>query len=136
MLNNYENDVCQLMYIITVLSFKRCSLDIRIMQNEVFLSQVLTEMKKLDENKNPIPFTILIRTFNEQNKSGGKLILYENAMLMQPPKVKGQKRLLQGIEFKNPNHWENRTRNIKTNEGIKKIHILFIIKFNGLDVNL
>ena len=106
------------------------------MQKSILLSQVLNEMRKLDERKNPIPFTISIRTFNTQNKSGGRFVTYENATLMQPPKTAGVVRLSQDIDFKNPNHWKNRTRNIKTNEGIKKIHILFIIKFNGLDVIL
>ena len=117
-----------------VLSFERCSNNIRTMQKSILLSQVLNEMRKLDERKNPIPFTISIRTFNTQNKSGGRFVTYENATLMQPPKTAGVVRLSQDIDFKNPNHWKNRTRNIKTNEGIKKIHILFIIKFNGLDV--
>ena len=106
------------------------------MQKSILLSQVLNEMRKLDESKNPIPFTISIRTYNQQNKSGGRFVTYENATLMQPPKTAGVVRLSQDIDFKNPNHWKNRTRNIKTNEGIKKIHILFIIKFNGLDVIL
>lgn len=119
-----------------VLSFKSCSNNIRTMQKSILLSQVLSEMRKLDERKNPIPFTISIRTFNKQNKSGGRFVTYENATLMQPPKTAGAVRLSQDIDFKNPNHWKNRTRNIKTNEGIKKIHILFIIKFNGLDVIL
>ena len=119
-----------------VLSFKSCSNNIRTMQKSILLSQVLSEMRKSDERKNPIPFTISIRTFNKQNKSGGRFVTYENATLMQPPKTAGAVRLSQDIDFKNPNHWKNRTRNIKTNEGIKKIHILFIIKFNGLDVIL
>ena len=119
-----------------VISFKSCSNNIRTMQKSILLSQVLSEMRKLDERKNPIPFTISIRTFNKQNKSGGRFVTYENATLMQPPKTAGAVRLSQDIDFKNPNHWKNRTRNIKTNEGIKKIHILFIIKFNGLDVIL
>ena len=117
-----------------VLSFERCSNNIRTMQKSILLSQVLNEIRKLDERKNPIPFKISIRTFNTQNKSGGRFVTYENATLMQPPKTAGVVRLSQDIDFKNPNHWKNRTRNIKTNEGIKKIHILFIIKFNGLDV--
>lgn len=104
------------------------------MQNAIFLSQVLKEMKKLDDKKNPIPFTITVRTFNNQNKSGGKLITYENAVLMQAPKTPGKIRLSQKRTFKNPNHYGNRTRNLKTDEGIKKINILFIIKFNGVDV--
>lgn len=104
------------------------------MQNEMLLSDVLKEMRRLDENKNPIPFDITIRTYNSQNKSGGRLVTYENAVLMQPPKKPGLIRLSQKTDFKNPNHFANRTRNLKTNEGIKKIHILFIIKFNRVDV--
>lgn len=104
------------------------------MQNEIKLNQVLMEMKKLDANKQPIPFSISVRTYNQQNKMGGRMVHYDNAVLMQAPKTKGSIRLSQNTAFKNPNHWENHTRNIKTSDGIKKIHILFIIKFNGLDV--
>ena len=104
------------------------------MQNQIFLKEVLKEMKKLDSNKNPIPFSISFRTYNQQNKSGGRLVSYDNATLMQAPPEPGAMRLSQNIDFKNPNHWENHTRNINTNFGIKKIHIFFITKFNGLDV--
>ena len=104
------------------------------MQNQIFLKEVLKEMKKLDSKKNPIPFSISFRTYNQQNKSGGRLVSYDNATLMQAPPEPGAMRLSQNIDFKNPNHWENHTRNIKTNFGIKKINIFFITKFNGLDV--
>ena len=104
------------------------------MQNQIFLKEVLKEMKKLDSKKNPIPFSISFRTYNQQNKSGGRLVSYDNATLMQAPPEPGAMRLSQNIYFKNPNHWENHTRNIKTNFGIKKINIFFITKFNGLDV--
>lgn len=105
------------------------------MQNQMFLREVLTEMKKMD-GKNPVPFSISFRTYNQQNKSGGKLISEDNALLMQAPKQKGAVRLSQKISFRNPNHWDNHTRNIKTNSGIKKINIFFITKFNGFDVVL
>lgn len=105
------------------------------MQNFIYLSEVLREMKKLDNNKKPIPFSISVRSFNLQNKRGGKLIEYKNTTLMQPPKKKGAKRLAMDTDFKNPNHWLNRTRNIKTENGeIKKIHIMYITEFNGLKV--
>lgn len=102
----------------------------------MFLSDVLTDMRKLDSNKNPIPFTITVRTYNQQNKFGGKLVTYEMATLMQPPEEIGSIRLSQKIDFKNPNHWKNRTRNIKTSAGIKKIHIMFIVSYNGRNVVL
>ena len=94
--------------------------------NKVFLKDVLAEMRKLDEHKKPIPFTITVRTYNKQNRFGGKLCTYIGATLMQQPK--------QDFE-KNPNHWENKTRNIKLHSGtIKKICILFIVAFNGKEV--
>ncbi|MCQ4039738.1 hypothetical protein [Riemerella anatipestifer] len=39
------------------------------------------------------------------------------------------------IDFKKPNHFANRTRNIKLPDGqIKKINILFIQEYNGKKV--
>ncbi len=102
----------------------------------MFLREVRKEMERLDKNKNPIPFSITVRTYNQQNKVGGRLVTWDHATLMQPPKAPGKIRLSQKIDFKNPNHFENHTRNLKTNQGIKKINILFITKFNGYDVIL
>lgn len=105
------------------------------MEKTLFLRDVLTEMKKLDKQNNPIPFCIKLRSFNRQNKSGGNLISYNNAILLKPPKEKGAKRLAMDTEFKDPKHWENRTRNIKLDTGeIKKIHTIFIVEFNGKKV--
>lgn len=98
------------------------------MKEKIFLNDALAQMRELDQDKNPIPFSIAVRTFNKQNGYGGKLQVYHGATLMQQPKDK--------IEFeKNPKHWENRTRNIKLKNGeIKKINILFIIAYNGKEV--
>ena len=96
--------------------------------DKVFLKDVLAEMRKLDQRKKPIPFTITVRTYNKQNSFGGKLCTYTGATLMQHPRHK------QDFE-KNPNHWQNKTRNIKLSDGtIKKICILFIVAFNGKEV--
>ncbi|MFK8302703.1 hypothetical protein ACI75Y_07300 [Capnocytophaga stomatis] len=95
---------------------------------KIFLKEVLSQMRKLDEAKNPIPFSLGVRTFNKQNGYGGKLVVYPNAVLMQQPKNK------KDFE-RDPHHWENRTRNIKLQNGeIKKINILFITHFNGKEV--
>lgn len=99
----------------------------------MFLSEVLTEMKKMD-GKIPIPFSLVARTYNKQNKMGGKMKPYYDATLMRAPKMKGEIRLSQNIDFKNPNHFKNRTRNISTEDGERKINILFIIEFNGYKV--
>lgn len=96
----------------------------------MFLSEVLEKMKEAN-------FTLEIRTFNKYNKTGGKTKIYENAELLRPPKNKGLVRLSDLTPFKNPNHFENRTRNIKLEDGtMKKIHIVFIIRFNGIKVIL
>lgn len=104
------------------------------MEKKIFLKEVLEIMKLLDDDKKPVSFGITVRTFNLQNKTGGNIRYYPNATLLQPPAKKGVKRLAMDTPFKNPNHFENRTRNIKTHDGIKKINILFIIEFNGKKV--
>lgn len=98
------------------------------MVEKIFLKDALVEMRKLDAEKKPIPFSLAVRTYNKQNGFGGKLLIYHNATLMQQPKGK------KDFE-KNPNHWDNKTRNIKLADGtIKKIIILFIVAFNGKEV--
>ena len=44
--------------------------------DKVFLKDVLAEMRKLDQRKKPIPFTITVRSYNKQNSFGGKLCTY------------------------------------------------------------
>lgn len=105
------------------------------MEKTIFLRDVLAQMKGLDEQKNPVAFSISVRTFNLQNKTGGNMKYYQNVVLLNPPQRKGVKRLAMDTPFKNPNHWQNRTRNIKLQDGsIKKISILFIDEFNGQKV--
>lgn len=104
------------------------------MQKTIFLREALSEMKRLDSDKNPVPFSLSARTFSRKDLSGGKMKDYENATLMQPPKKTGVQRLADQTEFKNANHFANRTRNIKTATGIHKINILFITNFNGQEV--
>lgn len=95
------------------------------------LRDVLADMRKLDENKNPIPFDIVVREYSRQNGTGGKLTKHNNATLMQQGKKRSLVSLASGKDLKNPNHWENKTRNIKVNGQIRKINILFIIEYNG-----
>lgn len=104
------------------------------MEKTIFLSDVLKEMKKLDSAKQPIPFSISGRTFSANNQTGGKTYFYRDAELMQAPKKKGAARLADSATFRNPNHFTNRTRNLKTEHGERKINILFIENFNGYRV--
>jgi hypothetical protein len=72
---------------------------------------------------------------------GGVLKRYEGAKLLIAKKTKEKsfnpislyKR--EETQRKNPNHWQNRTRNIELPSGqIKKLNILYITKFNDLEV--
>ncbi|CAL2105488.1 conserved hypothetical protein [Tenacibaculum sp. 190524A02b] len=97
-------------------------------------------MRQKDEHQNPIPFDIEWRTFNGQNKMGGKLIVAHGAILcMKSTKKKDIIKTLKTApidkERKNPNHWKHKTRNIELANGeVKKVHFILIIKFNGLTV--
>lgn len=111
------------------------------MNNSIFLRQVLLEIKQVDANGNAIPFDIEFKTFNKNNKMGGVHHSYSKVKLLIGKKLKGKK-FIDAEHFyrqvrvrKNPNHFDNRTRNIELSSGsIKKINILFITKYNGQQV--
>lgn len=97
-------------------------------------------MRQKDAEENPIPFSIEWRTFNKQNKMGGKLKVENNAILCMKNTSKTnivkslQKEPIEKAR-KNPNHWSNKTRNIELSNGeVKTISILLITKFNGKTV--
>lgn len=110
------------------------------MEKSIFFKDVLAKMREKDSGEKPIPFSIEWRTFNKQNKMGGKLKIESNAILCMKSTVK--KNIVQSLKFqpiqkerKNPNHWDNKTRNIELSNGeVKTIGILTITKFNGLNV--
>lgn len=111
------------------------------MVKHIFLRQVVEEIKKTDAKGNAIPFDIECRTYNANNGSGGILKKYKGAKLLIGKKLKGKpffeaEHLFRiDKERKNPNHWMHRTRNIELESGqIKKIKILYITRFNGLEV--
>lgn len=111
------------------------------MNKKIFLRQVLEIIKKTDADGKAIEFDIQFRTFNKNNKSGGALKKYQRARLLIGKKLNGKPFI--DIEHfyrvdrvrKNPNHWDNRTRNIELQNGqIKKMNIRYITNFNGLEV--
>lgn len=111
------------------------------MVKHIFLRQVLAEIKKVDANGEAIPFSIEFRTYNRNNKMGGILKKHEGAKLLIAKKLKGKTFNPMDHTFreqrlrKNPNHFENRTRNIELKSGhIRKVNILFITKFNDQEV--
>jgi hypothetical protein len=97
-------------------------------------------MRQTDTNENPIPFDIEWRTWNKQNKMGGKLKSERNAVLcMANKKERNIVDILRSENKerirKNPNHFQNRTRNIELQDGkVRSVSILLITKFNGRPV--
>jgi hypothetical protein len=111
------------------------------MVKHIFLRQVLEKMKETDAKGNAISFDIEFRTYNRNNKSGGALKKYAGAKLLIGKKLKGKEFnpmehfFREHRERKNPNHWQNKTRNLELVSGHKrKTIILYITKFNGVQV--
>lgn len=110
------------------------------MENQISIAEISEYMSATDPAGNPLKFDLVVRGFSRQNKTGGKLSFYNGVQKPKPKGGKNSKSLfskLLGSEKarKNPNHFENRTRNIELENGeIRKINLLFIIKFNGKNV--
>lgn len=109
------------------------------MEKSVFLKDVLSQMDLKTPDGFAVPFDISVREFSAQSKSGGKLRYYNDArLLISKPKKHGKNLmnlLAEKKSVRNPNHFENQTRNIELASGdIKKINIRFIIQFNGKEV--
>lgn len=110
------------------------------MENVIYLKDVLHYMHSKDSKGDPLKFDIELREFSLQNKTGGKYKVYNDACLLTTPSkkrtdIKALSYFYEDKTHKNPNHWQNRTRNLQlANKQIKKINILFIIKFNGKEV--
>ncbi|KKK70857.1 hypothetical protein LCGC14_2919760 [marine sediment metagenome] len=101
-------------------------------------------MKTLGPDGRAVPFSIKVRTFQRNSKTGGSIRQYEKAKMVmaeENPHVDSIRSLQtvnkpRPIMRKNPNHYENKTRNIKVlpQGDIKRINIRFIIELNGQKV--
>lgn len=110
----------------------------------IYLTDVLAQMKTLDKNGKAVPFSIAVRTFQKYSKTGGAYKYYEKAKLVMVEENNNKDSITslrtvprQKTSFKkNPNHYANKTRNIKVlpQGDIKKINIRFIVEFNGKKV--
>ena len=114
------------------------------MNNTIYLNEVLEIMRTPDTEGRAVEFDISYRTFNKNSKTGGKMKHLENAKLVMQEKGL-DKDSVQALKFKpsekrevtrkNPNHFTNKTRNIRLENGdITKINIKFIAAFNGKKV--
>jgi hypothetical protein len=113
-------------------------------EETIYLNEVLKIMRTPNSEGRAVKFNIAVRTLNKNSKTGGKLNEYSDAKLVM--KEKGLDRdsiyALQNFkpskeqkEKKNPHHFSNKTRNIRLENGeVKKIHINYIINFNGKKV--
>ena len=109
----------------------------------IYLKDVLQQMKTPDKDGQAVPFSIKVRTLNRFSKKGGKLNTYPEARLVMKEKqeritsVNALRSMAPRVlkERKKPNHFDNKTRNIRMPDGQKrKIHIRYIIEFNGKKV--
>lgn len=89
------------------------------------------------------PFSMTFITADRRRGTGGEIVSVKNWIKASTPvegvvKTSKKKRLIsQLILAKNPNHYENKTRNIRNLRKLKeirKIHIRLIVKFNGKKV--
>lgn len=103
--------------------------------------QEVTElMEQKTRAMKPQPFSISYVTWNNREQTGGELISYSKA-IKTDMNVSGS-RIVETIKPKktlikrNPNHWQNSTRNIHP-EGTyetRKVNIWLIFEFNGREV--
>lgn len=100
----------------------------------VFLKDVLDDMLKGQ------PFSISFVTYDGKRKRMGDLIEVEKATCTwrEKPEKKTTTVANNGakpVRTRQPNHWENATRNIVINgTQVRKVHIRLITMFNGKNV--
>lgn len=94
----------------------------------ISVKDMLNTMVMRGEDRELIPFSITWVTCDEKMGVGGDKITLKEAVFVGGPSKRNSKR--------NPNHFENYTRNIRALEGdrIIKIHPLLVTRFNGFRV--
>jgi hypothetical protein len=99
-------------------------------------------MDSVDQHGRPARFQVKFVTADRTTKKGGEIIELKDASKCPVRTKNGQeiypqrkKVLVQQRITRNPNHWENSTRNIRLPNGQKrKLHIRLIIEFNNKKV--
>lgn len=106
------------------------------------LKEALQIIEKKDAEGYPIPFCISFRTLNRNSKTGGRLVTLEDATILTslPKQKKSNASIMKDLitperTKRNPNHSNNKTRNLKKANGeIAKIHIRLIDSINNKKV--
>lgn len=112
------------------------------MNEAINLKQALKIIELKNSEGFPIPFDITFRTLNRNSKTGGSLRSFSKAKILTSiPKQKiSEQKILENLKIaptfrKDPNHWENRTRNLQKDNGeIFKVNIRLIISINNQKV--
>lgn len=91
---------------------------------------MLAQMNEWEKSGERVPFSIEFVTCDLKQGTGGEKIKLDQAVLVGSSKSKSEQR--------NPNHFENYTRNIRAKDGdyIMKLHVLLITRFNGMSIIL
>lgn len=108
----------------------------------VSFSECLEIINRKDKKGNPIPFDANVYTLNRNSKKGGLLKSYKKAKLLawnnQERTLKSLTKYAQAVDKvkRNPNHFQNRTRNIEVPDKDRpvKIHLRLIDSINGKKV--
>lgn len=100
-----------------------CSMEI------ISVKDMLDTMVMRGEDRELIPFSITWVTLDEKRGMGGEKITLNEAVFVGGPSKRINKK-------RNPNHFENYTRNIRALHGdrIMTIHPLLVTRFNGFRV--
>lgn len=102
-------------------------------------------MEQTDAKGYPVRFSLVVWSYSETRGIGGEELHYSNVCLNDvkskaEPTIKEEFRrhkpvIVTDATPKNPNHWDNGTRNIRLENGqIRKIHIRFIKSFNQMQI--
>lgn len=111
------------------------------MKESISFAEALKIIKLKNKTGKQHPFDISFRTLQRNSKKGGKLTNYKGVVLLANEKQEDQEAkiydniLLQDRQKRNPEHWKNRTLNIKLEDGqIRKIHVRLIVGINGKNI--
>ncbi len=94
----------------------------------ISVKDMLWTMQSRTTDGELIPFKIKFVTLNLKAGTGGDIIILDSAVLVGGSKSKS--------ELRNPDHFNNYTRNIRATAGDKiiKMHPLLVIEFNDASV--
>lgn len=115
------------------------------MKKTIAIKELIAKMRQVDKEGYPIPFSLKIRRFSNQNKTGGKYRIIPSAILCfrteveKPLNKENYYKLIHSMdrERRNPAHLKNFTINIELPEKrIEKINLLAIVDYNGMEVVL